>query len=149
MSRPESSSDVVRILPPCTLQRLRMATRRATRLYEAIMQPAGIGAAQFGVLMTLSGVDGATITELARVLDLERTTLTRNLRPLMRDGLVALEAGTDHRSRSIRLTDVGRARLMLARTLWRQAQAAVTASLGDADTKALNDLLALTISRLP
>jgi DNA-binding MarR family transcriptional regulator len=138
-----------RRLPSCSLYRLRMATRRATRLYDEIMQPAGLGAAQFGVLMTLEHRAGATVTDLARALDMDRTTLTRNLQPLVRSGLAALSAGADKRSRSVQLTDEGRRRLTIARQLWRKAQNAVTDSLGAAETKALNELLAVAIERLP
>lgn len=136
-------------LPPCTLLRLRMATRRATRLYDEMMRAAGIGAAQFGVLMALSGKDGASVTGLAHILGMDRTTLTRNLRPLVREGLVIVEEGSDMRSRSVQLTGEGARRLVHARGLWRKAQAAVVASLGETETRDLNASLALAIARLP
>lgn len=138
-----------RDLPPCTLYRLRMAARRATRLYDQAMRPAGLGAAQFGILMALAARDGSTVTDLAQALDLDRTTLTRNLRPLVRADLVTVTAGRDQRSRSVRLTPCGTQRLALARQCWRHAQAALAASLGSAATETLNDLLATVVERLP
>ena len=113
------------------------------------MQPAGLGAAQYGVLMTLKYHPGASVSDLAATLDMDRSTLTRNLQPLIRDDLVAVTAGPDKRSRSVRITDKGVQRLALAKELWVKAQATVSESLGAAETKALNDLLGRAIAKLP
>lgn len=136
-------------LPPCTLYRLRMATRRATRLYDRMLAPSGLGIAQFGVLQAIRANAGASVTDIAKRLDMDRTTLTRNLKPLIRGGLVALEAGGNERSRALRLTDGGTAALEAAFPLWRRAQQRVAESLGEKDTAALNALLAGALDRLP
>ncbi len=136
-------------LPPCTLYRLRMATRRATRLYDRVLAPSGLGIAQFGLLNAIRARAGGTVTDIARHLDMDRTTLTRNLRPLLRSGLVTLRAGPDARSRALDLTDQGHVALAAAFPLWRQAQQRVAESLGEAETTALNTLLAEALDRLP
>jgi DNA-binding MarR family transcriptional regulator len=113
------------------------------------LAPAGIGAAQFGVLVAVAGRDGASLTELAQSLDMDRTTLTRNLRPLERAGHLRLAAGADKRSRAVGITAEGRAVLARARPLWRNAQRVVAESLGAGDLAALHSLLEITLARLP
>jgi DNA-binding MarR family transcriptional regulator len=126
-----------------------MATRRATRLYDAFLAPVGIGVAQFGVLNAAIAADGRTVTELAKALDMDRSTLTRNLGPLVRTGHLKIERGTDRRSRSIRITSEGRATLARAWPLWRAAQKMIQEHLGHVTTERLHDLLAAAIERIP
>lgn len=134
---------------PCTVYRLRMAARRATRLYDRLLAPCGLGIAQFGVLQTLRAQPGATVTDLAAALDMDRTTLTRNLTPLVRSGLVALKPGPDRRSRAVLITDAGLARLEDAMPLWREAQAAVRAAIGSDAVKRLHAELDAILTSLP
>ena len=134
---------------PCTVYRLRMAARRATRLYDRHLAPSGLGVGQLGLLQTLSLHDGATVTGLAAALDMDRTTMTRNLIPLARAGLVRLSAGPDRRSRAIAITPAGKRKLKDAIPMWRSAQMAVRAALGDAEVERLHRLLDAAIDRLP
>ncbi len=133
----------------CTCGRLRMAARRISRIYDRHLAPTGIGIAQFGLLSAVAKNDGASVTALASLLEMERTTLTRNLQPLEREGLVAVGPGTDHRTRSVKITDGGRAVLKQARPLWAAAQRAVLAALGEEATHALHTALELTLQRVP
>ncbi len=134
---------------PCTVYRLRMAARRATRLYDAHLAPSGLGIAQFGLMQVLSMRGGSTVTEVAAILDMDRTTLTRNLTPLVRQGFVDLCAGPDRRSRSVTITPAGRRKLKQALPMWRKAQDAVRASLGAANVSSLHALLDAAVVRLP
>lgn len=133
----------------CTVYRLRMAARRATRLYDRHLEPCGLGIAQFGLLQTLSMTGGGTVTSVAASLDMDRTTMTRNLMPLARAGLVELQAGADKRSRDVSLTPAGKLKLKEALPLWRAAQAAVRESLGAGDVEKLHALLDAAVERLP
>jgi DNA-binding MarR family transcriptional regulator len=126
-----------------------MAARRATRLYDRFLAPAGLGIAQFGLLQVLSMKGGGSVTSLAAALDMDRTTMTRNLAPLVREGLVELRAGTDRRSRGVMITAVGRDALKGAVPLWRAAQAAVRDSLGVKEVERLHALLDDALSKLP
>ena len=134
---------------PCTVYRLRMAARRATRLYDRNLAPCGLGIAQFGLLQTLSMTGGGTVTSVAAALDMDRTTMTRNLTPLVREGLVELRAGADKRSRDVVLTTAGKLKLKEALPLWRAAQAAMRTSLGVQDVERLHALLDAAVERLP
>ncbi len=136
-------------LTVCTCGRLRMASRRVSRIYDRHLAPAGIGIAQYGLLATVANNDGASVTALATLLEMERTTLTRNLQPLEREALVSIGQGTDHRTRSVKITDEGRAVLKKARPLWHEAQNAVEAALGGPALKNLHSALELTLQQVP
>ena len=135
-------------LPSCTVYRLRMAARAATRLYDEHLAPAGISITQLGLLRLVAGGDGASVTDLARRMGLDRTTLTRNLRPLIRTGHLLLAQGADKRTRAITITIKGRETLVVARPLWKAAQADLQKTLGPVEFTALNDALGRAIPRL-
>jgi DNA-binding MarR family transcriptional regulator len=146
-NRPSFVNATVKL--PCTVYRLRMAARRATRLYDHHLAPADIGIAQFGLLQTLSANSGATVTGLAAALDMDRTTMTRNLLPLIRLGLVKAGEGPDRRSRAVVITDAGIAKLKQALPYWRAAQTAVRDALGEAEVTQLHALLDTAVADLP
>ncbi|MDX2289385.1 MAG: MarR family winged helix-turn-helix transcriptional regulator [Hyphomicrobiaceae bacterium] len=135
-------------LPPCTLYRLRMATRKATRAYDRHFAAIGLTSPQYGLLMTIAARPGQPVGAIAQRLDMDRTTLTRNLKPLTARGLVTTE-GSDKRSRALRLTPAGETTLGHARTAWRAAQAEVAQHFGTHDTDALHTLLASFVDKLP
>ncbi|MDX2259446.1 MAG: MarR family winged helix-turn-helix transcriptional regulator [Hyphomicrobiaceae bacterium] len=135
-------------LPPCTLYRLRMATRKATRAYDRHLARCGLGSPQYGLLMTIDAIPGNPVGVVAERLDMDRTTLTRNLKLLVERGFVSTE-GQDRRTRALRLTKAGEAKLAEARTHWRQAQNELEAHNGEQPTLKLNVLLAGLIDKLP
>ena len=131
----------------CTCLALRRATRRVTQIYDAHMKPLGLRITQFAVLGQLAGAGAPeppsqiSITALARRLGLDRSTLGRNLRPLIKAGLVVMEGGEDRRAHTLALTDAGRALLEKAIPLWRDAQRHVSEKLGRDKTRALRAVL--------
>ena len=130
----------------CTCLALRRATRRVTQIYDAHMKPLGLRITQFAVLGQLAGAPDAapsqiSITALARRLGLDRSTLGRNLRPLLKAGLVAMDGGEDRRAHTLALTDAGRALLEKAIPLWREAQRHVSEKLGRDKARALRAVL--------
>jgi DNA-binding MarR family transcriptional regulator len=132
----------------CTCFRLRQAARLVSRSYDGFLAPCGISIGQFGVLATLAAMDGASISELAQALQMERTTLTRNLLPLQSSGYVSVQAGPDRRARALSLTKLGREVLSAAKPLWRAAQRTLEKELGRSDVKSLNTVLDGTLNRL-
>jgi DNA-binding MarR family transcriptional regulator len=96
---------------------------------------------QFTLLARLHAVDRVTMTELAEQASLDRTTLTRNLKPLIERGYVRVEAGKDQRERLVTVTKHGRQALREALPLWEQAQTSMTDGLGQEATSALLSLL--------
>ncbi|WP_043203228.1 MarR family winged helix-turn-helix transcriptional regulator [Paraburkholderia acidipaludis] len=99
---------------------VRQAARHLSQLYERHLSAAGLTPTQFSILGALEHRSSLTMAELGRALVMERTTLVRALRPLLRNGLVADAAGT--RRRQLALTPAGRERFGIAGEYWRSAQ---------------------------
>ncbi len=129
----------------CLLFGVRKASRAVTRLYEAELAPAGLKATQLSVLVAAAARGGWTLSDLAAVLGLDRTTLTRNVQPLRRKKLLRIGAGRDPRARSVDLTAKGHEALGLVYPLWRRAQHRIVRRLGRARWRNfLKDLAVVT-----
>ncbi len=118
-------------LSDCTCANLRKAARVVTQAYDAALQPSGLKSTQFILLANLAGQDGMPLTQLAEALVMDRTTLTRNLRPLLREGLLRIDQEEDLRVRRVSLTDAGADAVEAARPLWEEMQVRIAARLGD------------------
>jgi len=114
----------------CVCQKAREASRKITRNYDEALQPIGIKTTQFTLLAVISVQDNATLTELAKALGMDRTTLSRNLGPLARNGLLEVSAEGYRRARSVSITKKGIAVMEQALPLWRSAQASMRKRLG-------------------
>ena len=126
----------------CTCSRLRRLTRRMTALYDRELAPTGLRLTQYSLLATLrreGSSTGLAVSELAAAMDMERTTLTRNLRPLVDQGLIAIQADArDTRVRRVVLTDKGVSNLGTAKPYWSVAQKYVAETLGPSNVTALH-----------
>lgn len=120
----------------CACFNLRRTARAVTRHYDAALAPVGLTANQFSILAMLSGRGPTALGGLAEYLGTDRTTLTRNLRPLSRDGLIDIRPEEDRRRRTIDLTAEGRDRLAAALPLWRGAQSEMIERLGEPSLEA-------------
>ena len=115
----------------CNCGALRQAARHVTQFYDQHLAAAGLRTTQFSILAKLRMLGPATINALAEKLVMDRTTLGRNIQPLEREGLIAIQPGqTDRRTRELHLTELGRARLRAAAKGWAQAQARFDAVFG-------------------
>src|SRR6516165_8617232 len=115
----------------CNLLAIRQAARHVTQFYDQHLVPTGLRATQFGILAKIERQGPITINALAADLVMDRTTLGRNIRPLERDGLIAIEPGaSDRRSKEIRLTKKGEHRFRAALKGWREAQAGFETAVG-------------------
>ena len=102
------------IVSTCTSLNLRKAARAASQFLESYLAPLGLHTGQFGILSHVAKAGTITMTRLAESLALDRTTLTRNLQLLQRDGLVEIVSGQDKRVREITLTPLGTDKLAQA-----------------------------------
>lgn len=116
-----------------------------TQRYDAHLQPGGLRITQFSLLAALAGDEAFTVSSLAARMAMDRTTLTRNLKPLADRGLLQLGACQDARCRSVALTDAGRIAFAATLPLWRQAQKEMLALVGAADLERLHQLLDRTL----
>jgi DNA-binding MarR family transcriptional regulator len=115
----------------CTCFAMRRAARAVTQHYDRLLRPTGLRVTQFTLLAALTVAGPLPINRLARRLGLERTTLTRNLRPLEAKGWVAVAEDADRRVHTVAITARGRAMARTALPAWREAQATVGARLAD------------------
>jgi DNA-binding MarR family transcriptional regulator len=114
----------------CACANLRKAARAVTQLFDTALVPSGLKATQFTLLVTsrLSGEE--TINGLAERMAMDRTTLSRNLKPLVRKGLLEVSPGGDGRTRLVRISPEGERALDGAYPMWRTAQEEVVGALG-------------------
>ena len=142
---------IARMGASCTLGYLRMATRLVTQIYDDILQPSGLRATQFSLLAGVALMGPATMSLLAEKGVMDRTTLTRNLKPLEDQGLIKVVPGEDRRTRQVAITRRGEDVVAYAIPLWEEAQAYMAKGLGDKPTRDLlgNLLALLTTVRRP
>src|SRR5438874_124217 len=114
----EANNDELTMTRFCMCASVRKAGRALTSLYDEMLAPSGLHATQFSLLAHLARAGEETLTRLADVRGMDRTTLTRNLAPLERDGFVTVRAGADRRTRVVAITDAGRAAMERALPLW-------------------------------
>ena len=140
-------SDLVEKPLGCTCFKLRKLTRAMSRLYDQHMATVGLKTTQYSVLANAARAS-LPVAELADILGLERTTLTRNLKPLLDAGWVELMPGADGRQRIVTITDSGREMLKQAYVAWRRAQTEFETLMGRDAVRALHLQLETTMTQL-
>ena len=118
------------VIEGCVCHRTRMAARAVTRLYDDALRSVGLRATQLAVLLAAGTDDVVSITALAKVMGMDRSTLTRNLAPLEREGLIRVGNEGWRRSRTVAITKNGRSRIREALPLWQKAQEQLRKKLG-------------------
>jgi DNA-binding MarR family transcriptional regulator len=127
---------------PCACANLRRAARVITRLYDAALRPSGLGVAQFTLLQALNTAPGMSQKQLASLLEIDSTTLTRTLLPLRRARWLRSTAGDDRREIHLALTAEGERAYKRALPYWERAQAEFTRGLG---AQSWNRLIELSV----
>ena len=131
--------------PPerCNGTALRKAMRHVSQLYDAVLAPCGLRGTQRSILVTIARAGRPSMGELADALLLDRSALAHNLKPLLRDDLVAVSVDArDRRGRKVALTATGRDRLEASLPLWEEAQRRFEAAFGAEDALLLRRTLA-------
>ena len=114
----------------CACFNVRKTARVITQLYDEVLRPTGMRITQFALLMAAGGLGPVTVTRLAKLGAMDRTTLTRNLRPLEERELIHIEPGEDRREQQVTLTPRGQHALATAFPLWQEAQAKIVKGFG-------------------
>jgi DNA-binding MarR family transcriptional regulator len=110
----------------CVCLHLQRAARAVARRFDAALRPLSLTNGQFSLLMSLNRQEAPSIGSVSALLAMDRTTLTANLKPLERRGLVKVSIDdADKRARRLKLTPAGRALLVVAVPIWRQTHANV------------------------
>lgn len=148
---PDASEKSASAASACTCLKVRSLARRVTQLYDDTLAPSGLRITQFGLIAQARRPRGGTpptVSELAALLHTDRTTLTRNLRPLIAAGLLRLDHGEDARSKAVVVTDAGEAAFRGAREHWRRAQSRVRALGGASEIARLEEAIDHLLPRL-
>lgn len=111
------------MLSRCFCTRARTAARLVARAYDDVLRPSGLKASQLAVLAAVDSAEAASIAELSNLLFMDRTTLSRNLKPLLAGGLVSVHEAGSGRSKAVEITRAGNGALKAALALWSEAQA--------------------------
>jgi DNA-binding MarR family transcriptional regulator len=114
----------------CSCAAVRKAARIVTQMYETALQPTGLKAGQVTLLVVLSKQGDMPLTTLAAALVMDRTTVTRNLKPMIRDGFIRIETEKDQRVRKVGLTAKGTRKIEEAYPLWAEVQSRLVDGLG-------------------
>lgn len=140
-------SEPAPLTTPCTCFRMRKLTRLMSQRYDRRLAAAGLNINQYSLLRR-AGIEPRSIGELARELGMDRTTLTRDLKPLAAAGWIDIAAGEDARRRVIKVTAAGQRAVARAKPLWREAQDEIEGLIGDAGTQRLHTQLDFALRRL-
>ena len=125
----------------CTNLKLRQLTRRVSQHYDRIVAQADLKTTQYSLLSHVVQLGPIRPGDLAQRMEMDASTLTRNLQPLVAQGWVEVGAGDDARSRFVTATEAGRAKRVEAQREWKRAQLALNERLGVAKVAQLHTLL--------
>jgi len=132
-----------KVADTCMGIRVRRVSRVVGNHYDEHLKPVGLKGTQFTLLNAINLYPSSTISRLADLMLLDRTTLNRNLKPLEREGLIRSGHGKDLRTRTLDLTPQGVEVLQLALPLWLEAQSAIVDIMGGRIQRLGDDLTAL------
>ena len=134
--------------PPqgCTNLKLRQLTRLVTRHYDHYTAAAGLKTTQYSLLSHVEKFGPIRPSDLAKRMQMDASTLTRNMQPLVAQGWLRIGAGEDARSRLVEITDDGRAKRVEGQRAWKKAQLALNERLGVERVAALHELLDASVA---
>jgi len=145
ISKPSNQEPDYRRCKDCADFNLRKAMRAVSQLYDEMLRPIGIRGTQYSLLVAVQISGSITVTKLAEHTVMDRTTLTRNLGVLDKQGLVAVTAGDDRRTRIVTITKDGLSTLHKAYPLWERAQAKIKEAMSEDSLQTLMEGLSVLV----
>jgi DNA-binding MarR family transcriptional regulator len=128
-------------LGPCACAQVRRLARKLSSLYDSLLSPEALTITQYSLLANIERTGQLSHAALAEKVGMDRTTLTRNLRPLTRAKWVAADIGQDRRQHLLQLTTAGRRKLVRSLPLWEEAQRQFLSQIGTESLQELQTLL--------
>ena len=125
----------------CIALRVRRMSRIVTRVYDDALRGLGITASQYTLLAQLANRDGTTAVEIGYTLDIEKSTLSRNLKRLLALGMIDMDPPAGRRGRGLHLTATGQSTLQTAYPVWKTAQQRVKTIMGENTREILDGLM--------
>jgi DNA-binding MarR family transcriptional regulator len=126
---------------PCLCGALRQASRAVSRLYDDELRGVGLRTTQYSLLSVLARAGPVRQGDLSGMTSLDETTLTRNLRPLLKAQWISVRSGDDRREKLVTITKAGKAKLAEGRPAWERAQTRIQALLPEGTWQRLMALL--------
>lgn len=147
----KTGSPVKEIVAECLAGRVRLLNRTITSLYDDLLRPAGVTAGQLNMLVMVASEGPLSPGELAKLLKMEKSTLSRNLARLRKRGWVRITTGESGRTQNVEIDPSGRERIARAHPLWKEAQHRIEQLLGTAGAQSLREAFdsARSPGRLP
>lgn len=127
---------------PCVCSQLRRAARKVSALYDRSLASVGLTVTQHALLVNIARAGKISKSGLAERLGMDRTTLTRDLQPLEKTGLLEAAESEDRRERMLRVSAEGRKRLRKSYACWEQTQKELTSRIGAENVEVLRKALA-------
>ena len=125
----------------CVCSSLRAAARHVSRLYDDALAPLGLTITSYALLGKIDRLGAPSMNELALAAAMDRSTLSRNLKPLLDAKLIAMRSGADRRRKQFSLTAPGRSSLATAYPRWQDVQIKFRRAYGAGDVNSLTALL--------
>jgi DNA-binding MarR family transcriptional regulator len=125
----------------CLFAKTRTVSRYITNLYTQALKEVNMTPVQYSMLTAIQILEESNINDLSTALNMDRTTINRNLKPLIREGLVFMNESSDKRERLISITDEGRELYQKGYENWKQAQCEFQNILGEEKRDEMSNLL--------
>ena len=138
---PEVNKVAPEVAASCMCTLTRQFSRLVTRAYDNALQTFGITGSQFMLLCQLAQQDGITAVEIGRAFDIEKSTLSRNLKRLLALQLLTIDPPTGRRGRGLHLTSTGGVVITQAFPAWQAVQSRAVVALGTGTRTALESLI--------
>lgn len=139
MTPEEARETAMRLGRECLSLRMRLLHRMISGIYEEALRPVGVRGGQLSLLLSVSAAGPVKPSDLARVLHMDKSTLSRDLDRLKANGWIAVEPDPDGRGHLLTVTDAGRAIIAAAVPAWERAQEKAAELLGAEGVRALHD----------
>ncbi len=130
----------------CACSNFRKASRAVTQLFDQALEPSGLRSTQLIILLEIAVARSSTVPQLARRLVMDRSTLQRNLQPLVKRGFIKVDSSRARRSQLITLTPRGRKAVEGAVPLWNRAQSRFVQQLGQKRWRILRSNLSAAVN---
>ena len=124
----------------CLAMRSRLIGRTIKSIYDDALRPVGVTAGQLNILAVVLRVAPVSPGDAARLLNIEKSTMSRNVALMKRNGWLAIDAGQSARIQELRITRAGREILKKAEPHWRTAQSRANEMIGPGGTEAIHQL---------
>lgn len=134
---------------PCNCLNIRRASQSVTEVYDEFLAPSNLKIGQFSLLKHINQLGPVSVSDLALIIRLDRTTLVRNLKPLEKSGLVEDISTEGTRNRQLKLTAKGIKAYKYAEELWEKAQSFLEEYLGKDNIDIFTTLLSKIEALVP